>query len=179
MARRGRVLRSECTRLRADLRASSAAQHLQRKLQVLFVQVPARSNAMQEVKRLEGAGERAGLCRRAWTKKKAHGPAEPMRAARPGFNPRADLFAFCFYSPKPRPSVVRFPPTATTNRLQGSLGVGFQRLAGWGVIRSRCGCGTGGGASNSTHCVLHCGSHDATQHCQLLGGSSPEWQTAW
>ena len=136
MARRGRVLRSECTRLRADLRASSAAQHLQRKLQVLFVQVPARSNAMQEVKRLEGAGERASLCRRAWTKKKAHGPAEPMRAARPGFNPRADLFAFCFYSPTARPSVVRFPPTATTNRLKGSLGVGFQRLAGWGVIRS-------------------------------------------
>ena len=27
MARRGRVLRSECTRLRVDLRASSAAQH--------------------------------------------------------------------------------------------------------------------------------------------------------
>ena len=47
------------------------------------------------------------------SKKEAHGPAEPMRAARPGFNPRADLFAFCFYSPKPRPSVVRFPPTAT------------------------------------------------------------------
>ena len=42
----------------------------------------------------------------------------------------------CFYSPTPRPSVVRFPPTATTNRLQGSLGVGFQRLAGWGVSRS-------------------------------------------
>ena len=75
--------------------------------------VPARSYAMQEVKTLEGAGERAGLCRRAWPKKEAHGPAEPMRAARPGFNPRADLFAFCFYSPKPRPSVVRFPPTAT------------------------------------------------------------------
>ena len=31
------------------------------------------------------------------------------------------------------------PPTATTNRLQGSLGVGFQRLAGWGVVRSRLG----------------------------------------
>ena len=73
----------------------------------------------------------AGACR-SWVA----GPAEPMRAARPGFNPRADLFAFCFYSPTPRPSVVRFPPTATTNRLEGSLGVGFQRLAGWGVIRS-------------------------------------------
>ena len=32
---------------------------------------------------------------------------------------------------------VRFPAAATTNRLQGSLGVGFQRLAGWGVVRSR------------------------------------------
>ena len=44
-------------------------------LQVLFVLGPARSNAMQEVKRLEGAGERAGLCRRAWPKKEGHGPA--------------------------------------------------------------------------------------------------------
>ena len=135
MARRGRVLRSECTRLRGSA-SELGSPALAQTIAGAFLPVPARSNAMQEVKTLEGAGERAGLCRRAWPKKEGHGPAEPMRAARPGFNPRADLFAFCFYSPTPRQSVVRFPPTATTNRLQGSLGVGFQRLAGWGVIRS-------------------------------------------
>ena len=46
------------------------------------------------------------------------------------------IFSY-IYAPAIGPSEVRFPATATTSRLQGSLGVGSERLAGWGVVGSR------------------------------------------
>ena len=71
------------------------------------------------------AGRYGGLRRHPWVQSQ-------------GF-PLFFLILSYIYAPAIGPSEVRFPATATNSRLQGSLGVGSERLAGWGVIRSRLG----------------------------------------